>query len=53
MEQLSNFSKRHSPQQLKTAPSVKAVSFSGAGHDRVMTSALRGGVFGFLKYQLN
>ena len=49
---MEQFSKRRSPRQLKAAQ-VKAASFSGAGHDRVMTSALRGGVFGFLKYQLD
>jgi hypothetical protein len=41
---MEQFSKRRSSQQLKAARKVKAASFPGAGHDRVMTSALRGGV---------
>ncbi len=41
---MEQFSKRRSPQATEGRPQVKAASFSGAGHDRVMTSALRGGV---------
>jgi hypothetical protein len=37
------------PQQIESRPHVKAASFSGAGHDRVMTSALHGGVFALLE----
>jgi hypothetical protein len=50
---MGNFrSPRSRPRPQQPKPQVWAASFLGAGHDRVMTSAIRGGVSQHPKYQL-